>query len=89
MMGLDQQQFIIRHNLDDSYDSICLRCFRTVGTASRQSELAAFERNHVCEDRSNHPFPSQKSGHVPPPIPSTRKAARSIDLLSAQWRAHG
>jgi hypothetical protein len=48
-MGPQHEEFATRHNPDGSYDSICLRCFRTVGTSFRSSELAAFERNHICE----------------------------------------
>lgn len=81
-MGPEQQQFVIRHNPDNSYDSICLRCFRTVGTASKQSELAAFERNHVCEIGSVNetvlPFP-RKPGHFPPPRKADSSAPPSTD----------
>jgi hypothetical protein len=81
-MGPEQQCFVIRHNPDNSYDSICLRCFRTVGTSSKQSELAAFERNHVCEiDSVNEtvlPF-ARKPDHIPP----SRKADSSAPSSAA------
>jgi hypothetical protein len=78
-MGPQHEQFAIRHNPDDSYDSICLRCFRTVGTSFRQSELAAFERNHICEtDAASETvieFPIRAPEHL------TRKAHGNIFSL--------
>jgi hypothetical protein len=36
---------------DETVDSICLICFRTVGPASNQLELSELESEHVCESR--------------------------------------
>lgn len=30
------------------FESICLRCFRTVGTADRESALERIEARHLC-----------------------------------------
>lgn len=40
--------FAHRHNRDRSFDSICLRCFRTAATRQSEAELAVEERRHVC-----------------------------------------
>jgi hypothetical protein len=32
-----------------SYDSICLKCFRTVSSQKTEDELGKYENNHVCE----------------------------------------
>ncbi len=40
--------FQYRHNRDGSWDSICLQCFMTVGTASSVEELAEMEAVHSC-----------------------------------------
>lgn len=73
-MDIDQNGFIIRHNPDSSYDSICMRCFRTVGTSYRQSELAAWERNHTCDEdlRNIENTVDPSPGHGP--SCTTRKA---------------
>ena len=49
--------FAHRENSPDSFDSICLRCYRTVGTRKRESDLSSDEQNHVCKGfwpRSSH-----------------------------------
>ena len=36
------------HNRDDSWDSICMKCFLTVETAMQEEDLAGAERSHDC-----------------------------------------
>jgi len=43
------QPFSRRTNRDGTIDSICKRCFRTVGTAQEQEALKALEESHVCD----------------------------------------
>jgi hypothetical protein len=38
-----------RRNRDGSYDSICLTCFETIGSAGTQEELVKIDKEHVCE----------------------------------------
>jgi hypothetical protein len=38
-----------RSNKDGSIDSICSRCFATIGNANSESELEGMEAAHVCE----------------------------------------
>jgi hypothetical protein len=37
-----------RTNPDGTIDSICPRCFATIGTSTREFELQKLEVNHVC-----------------------------------------
>jgi hypothetical protein len=32
-------------------DPFCMCCYRTVASGTEESQLAEFERNHICEDR--------------------------------------
>jgi hypothetical protein len=42
-------RFAYRRNADATVDSICLQCFRTVGTAVLASGLQHLESQHHCE----------------------------------------
>ncbi|HXE06719.1 MAG TPA: hypothetical protein VN612_02400 [Acidobacteriaceae bacterium] len=46
------------------FDSICMQCFRTVGTRKREAELAEDELAHVCrkEDLARLRSLASKSG---------------------------
>jgi|HubBroStandDraft_1064217.scaffolds.fasta_scaffold2404279_1 hypothetical protein len=39
-----------RHNPDGTIDSICTRCFATVATEARESDLKKAEDAHVCSE---------------------------------------
>ena len=41
-------QFVHRPNYDQSYTSICARCFATAGSGTEGSELERAEKQHVC-----------------------------------------
>jgi hypothetical protein len=41
--------FYHRKNSPTSYDSICLKCFRTVSSQKAEDELGKDEASHVCE----------------------------------------
>lgn len=41
-------QFHHGHIFGSGCTSICLRCFRTVATTKRESELRSKELNHIC-----------------------------------------
>jgi hypothetical protein len=43
------EPFCHRRNNDGTIDSICTRCFATVGTAQKESELPEIEHNHTCD----------------------------------------
>lgn len=46
--------FAHRENGPASFDSICLRCYRTIATRERESDLRLDEENHVCRDTWQH-----------------------------------
>jgi hypothetical protein len=48
-MSADLPWFTHRMNEDRTFDSICMRCYRTVDTQSREVALAAKEQVHLCE----------------------------------------
>jgi len=52
----DTCKFVHRVNADDSYDSICLRCYRTVGRREVESSLNSDEESHKCsmDDLAHH-----------------------------------
>lgn len=43
------RQFAHRRNADASFDTICLTCFLTVGSALVDVALQDLERDHHCE----------------------------------------
>ena len=43
-------QFPHRKNPDGSCDSICTKCFCTVGTGKTEAELRTLEEAHVCDE---------------------------------------
>ena len=45
-----RKQFPHRRNEDGSFDSICHRCFRTIGREKEEEKLRAAELKHVYED---------------------------------------
>jgi hypothetical protein len=52
-------EFQYRNNGDGTWDSICLRCFLTVGTATSVADLAQLETVHDCylkkPPKADHP----------------------------------
>jgi hypothetical protein len=45
----DDEFFIHRSNSDGTTDSICKRCFKTVGTSAWEAKLALEEKKHICD----------------------------------------
>jgi len=60
-----------RANPDGTIDSICSRCYVTIGTANRESDLEVMEAVHVCEPALLERYREQ-SGTVRKP-PSRQK----------------
>lgn len=54
-MSDSQPKFVHRVTAAFTYDSLCLRCFRTVGTRRRESELRFDEAEHLCKGLPLHP----------------------------------
>lgn len=51
-------EYFHRLNPDFTYESICLVCFRTVGSAVKEAQLEIAEANHHCfrEDGVSLPY---------------------------------
>jgi hypothetical protein len=47
--SLVHPSYLHKNNRDGTYDSICLRCFRTVGSANNVVGLVPAETYHVCD----------------------------------------
>jgi hypothetical protein len=47
-MSAERPRFFHRSKEDGTFDSICMKCFRTVDTAKRDADLADKEQTHVC-----------------------------------------
>jgi hypothetical protein len=43
-----QAQFLHRPNTNESYTSVCARCFGTAGWGQEGPELESAEKSHVC-----------------------------------------
>jgi hypothetical protein len=50
MKLLSRIAFYHRLNEDDTWDSICMKCFLTVSTLAKEDELENAERHHDCEE---------------------------------------
>ena len=48
--------FFHRPNMNGTFDSICMKCFRTVDTQQREVDLSAKEQTHVCDLRDVVPL---------------------------------
>jgi hypothetical protein len=46
---VSNEPFCHRRNNDGTIDSICTRCYVTVGTALNESELPKIEPSHTCD----------------------------------------
>ncbi|HEY4380141.1 MAG TPA: hypothetical protein VGN01_07325 [Acidobacteriaceae bacterium] len=49
MTSIVPSLFPHRVNRDGSFDSICKRCFLTIASCASETELAAAEREHMCD----------------------------------------
>lgn len=47
-MSSDRPTFIHRLNKYGTFDSICMKCYRTVATQQPEPALAEKEQTHVC-----------------------------------------
>ncbi|MDP9051066.1 MAG: hypothetical protein M3O31_10180 [Acidobacteriota bacterium] len=74
-----QAEFLHRPNLDDSYTSICVRCFGTAGSGREGKELESQEKSHVCRKQAlrARAAMSDEPRVVETPGPSTPGYARS------------
>jgi hypothetical protein len=57
-----QAKYPHRINGDGTIDSICARCFVTIGTSTWESELERMEAMHVCEAARLKYFGEERRG---------------------------
>ena len=62
------ERFHHRENSDGTFDSICLRCFLTVGSAESEEFLLVPETQHIC--RPSDLLRDVETSEQPPPGPS-------------------
>jgi len=55
-------EFAHRLNADDTFDSICMSCFLTIGTAEDEPALAGQEKIHQCNGNDAHIHLASKNG---------------------------
>jgi hypothetical protein len=51
MFDPNDPPYVHRPNADETFASICMKCFRTVDTQRDEADLAAAEEAHVCSRR--------------------------------------
>ena len=52
--------FPLRQNTNGTFDVICPRCFRTVASEVRESQIEEMTHIHTCDERQ-WPFATQQS----------------------------
>jgi hypothetical protein len=66
-----------RTNPDGTIDSICLRCFATIGNAHSETRLEQMEADHLCDRAQLLYFDEAAAGAKQPPgIESSRIVVR-------------
>jgi hypothetical protein len=60
MKAEERLRFAHRKNNPPSFDSICLKCFRTISRKETEEQLRQDEDNHVCEADSLGGSPRQR-----------------------------
>jgi len=51
-----------RMNADGTFDSICMSCFLTIGTAENEPSLAGQEKRHQCNGNGTYIHLAGKNG---------------------------
>jgi hypothetical protein len=62
----ESAHFPHRRNSDGTVDSICPRCFVTIGTSTCESDLPAIEAAHVCDPALLRYYHEQRESKRPP-----------------------
>jgi hypothetical protein len=69
-----------RHNKDGTWDSICLRCYRTAASARDTSWLPLLQSTHTCDPMDLHAWMSDREQfglNLPQHLPVTDSAAEN------------
>lgn len=75
-----QPRFPHRMNKDGTIDSICPRCYATIGTSTWEADLERIEAGHVCDASRLSHFDDQRRKPVlrqEPPSKESRRMAES------------
>ena len=78
-----------RSNEDGSIDSICPRCFATVGSSMWEADLEELEKNHICNPEQRRHFDDARQKNpfqireIPPRSTSPSHLAHIGNLKSA------
>jgi hypothetical protein len=70
-----------RQNRDRSFDSICPRCFATIANEKSESDLAAFDRDHVCD-----PVVMSDRAHFRPPTHAKNTMDLALEICNTVFR---
>jgi hypothetical protein len=85
-----------RHNEDGTWDSICLRCFRTAASAWDVSWLLLLQSTHTCDPVDLHVWMSDREQfglNLPQNLPVTDDDSENLPApvsrfeTSSSWRA--
>jgi hypothetical protein len=72
-----------RHNEDGTWDSICLRCFRTAASALDASWLSLLQSAHTCDPMDLHAWMSDREQfglNLPQHLPITDSASENLPV---------
>ena len=60
----EPRDFIHRQNLDETTDSICLRCMETVATVQNPKGIEKLEKEHACDPFSVERFRAVREAYL-------------------------
>jgi hypothetical protein len=72
-----------RHNQDGTWDSICLRCYRTAASARDVSWLPLLQSTHTCNPIDLHAWMADREPfglNLPQHLPVTRSASEDLPM---------
>ena len=72
-----------RHNEDGTGDSICLRCYRTAGSARNASWLQLLQSTHTCDAMDLHAWMSDRELfglNLSQHLPVTNSASENLQV---------
>jgi len=76
-------QFPHRINRDGTIDSICSRCYVTIGTSTTEADLARLEAAHFCEpERFRYYEEQRETAEKQPPCSESPQQVEAIKRAS-------
>jgi hypothetical protein len=73
-----------RHNGGGTWDSICLRCYRTAASARNASWLQLLQSTHTCDPMDLHAWMSDRELfglNLPQHLPVTDSTSENLPVL--------